>query len=147
MENANSPVVSAAETLRDEWIRRLSALIEQIKDWVVDSGWSTRTIEKGMQDLEIGAYTAPALLMQQETYRVLLEPIARAAPGADGVVDLYLLPAYDDIASLYLYDGEWKLHYMFPGSPTVATIREAAAVPLSKEALQAVLDEMKTNAT
>ncbi|MBX9790917.1 MAG: hypothetical protein K2Y37_18520 [Pirellulales bacterium] len=146
MENTNTPVISS-DTLRDDWLKRLSGLIEQIKDWAVHLGWSTRTIEKGMHDLEIGAYTAPALLMQQDTYRVLLEPIARAAPGADGVVDLYLLPAYDDIASLYHYDGEWKLHYMFPGSPTVATTREAAAVSLSEEALRAVLDEMKKHAS
>ena len=146
MANTNTPVISS-DALRDDWLKRLSGLIEQIRDWVVESGWSTRTIEKGMQDLEIGAYTAPALLMQQDTYRVLLEPITRAAPGADGVVDLYLLPAYDDIASLYHCDGEWRLHYMFPGTPTVATIRDAAAVPLSKEALRDVLDEMKKNAS
>ena len=33
-------------------------------------------------------YQAPALLLQKETARVLLEPVGRAAPGAEGVVDL-----------------------------------------------------------
>ncbi len=47
----------------------------------------------------------PALLMQEgPSAGLILEPIARSAPGADGVVDLYLLPAYDDIASLYFYN-------------------------------------------
>jgi hypothetical protein len=146
MPDTNTPVVPNADMLRDGWLRRLSDLLKQIEEWAVESGWSTRAIEKRMQDLEIGAYTAPALLMQQDTFRVLVEPIARAAPGAEGVVDLYLLPAYDDIASLYLDDGGWKLHYMFPGTPTVATIREANAEPLSKETFLAVLDEMKQNA-
>jgi len=109
--------------------------------------WSTRWIEKSMQDSEIGAYTAPALLMQKETLRILLEPVARTAPGADGVVDLYLMPAYDDMASLYHYDGGWQLHYMFPSEPTVATISDAQSSPLSKETFQAVLDEMKQNAS
>jgi hypothetical protein len=99
-----------------------------------------------MQDSQIGTYTAPALLLQKETARMLLEPIARSAPGVDGIVDLYLMPAYDDIASLYFYDSTWHVHYMFPGSPTVATIKDAEQQPLSKESFEAVLDAMTTNA-
>ena len=76
-----------------------------------------------------------------------MEPIGRSAPGAEGVVDLYLMPAYDDIASLLFYDGAWNLHYMFPGDPTAATIDGATAKPLSKDVLQVVLEEMIKNAT
>ena len=36
---------------------------------------------------------------------ILLEPVA---PGTEGVVDLYLMPGYDDIASLYHYSNRWK---------------------------------------
>jgi hypothetical protein len=90
---------------------------------------------------------APALILQKETVRVMLEPIARFATGVDGVVDLYLMPAYDDIASLYFYDDGWQLHYMSPKSPTVNTMREAEHKPLSKESLQAVLEDMIKNAT
>ena len=84
--------------------------------------------------------------MQEGTCRALLEPVGRSAPGAEGVVDLYLMPAYDDIASLYFYDNQWNLHYPFPGTPPLATAREAAGVPLSKETLQKVLEEMKQHA-
>ncbi len=98
-----------------------------------------------MSDSRLGAYEAPALLMQKETTRVLLDPIARFTPGADGVVDLYLMPAYDDIASLYLVNGEWRLHYMFPPK-SAATVRDAESTPLSKEVLERVLDEMTANA-
>ena len=70
---------------------------------------------------------------------MFLEPIARFAPGVEGVVDLYLVPAYDDIASLYFYDGGWQLHYMSPRSPTVNTFRSREQ-PLSKESFQTVLD-------
>jgi len=129
-----------------EWLSRLNVLAATVESWVKESGWATRRIEKQMRDSQVGSYTAPALLMQDEMTKVLLEPIARTAPGADGVVDLYLMPAYDDIASLYFYDNHWRLHYMFPGTPTVATIREADAQPLTKESLLAVLDEMKKNA-
>jgi len=62
------------------------------------------------------------------------------------VVDLYLMPAYDDIASLYYYGNQWNLHYMFAGAKPVATVREAEAMPLSKETLEKVLAGMRENA-
>lgn len=99
-----------------------------------------------LNDSRLGKYKAPALLLQEDAIRVLLEPIARFAPGANGVVDLYLMPAYDDIASLYLSDSGWKLHYMFPETPTVATIRDTASKTLTKDSLREVLEEMKRNA-
>jgi hypothetical protein len=85
--------------------------------------------------------------MQKETTRVLLDPVARFVPGADGVVDLYLMPAYDDIASLYFVDGKWRLHYMFAATPTVATISQAEPVTLSKDVIGRVLDEMSSHAS
>jgi hypothetical protein len=132
--------------IRDDWLKRLSKLLDAVERWAGELGWSTRKVEKRMEDAETGAYQAPALLLQQDAVRVLLEPIARTAPGAEGVVDLYLMPAYDDIASLYLVNGNWQLHYMFPGQPTVATIRDAQSKELSKETLAAVLEAMKQNA-
>ena len=100
-----------------------------------------------MNDSLVGRYVAPALILQEETTRILLEPIARSAPGAEGVVDLYLMPAYDDIASLYFSNGEWQLHYMWPGTPNVNTMRDAEPKPFSMEVFQEVLQEMKKNAT
>jgi hypothetical protein len=84
--------------------------------------------------------------MQEDTCRILLEPVGRSAPGAEGVVDLYLMPAYDDIASLYYYEDRWNLHYAFTGSGAVAAVREAEALPLSKDALRRVLEEMRQHA-
>jgi len=137
--------MQAGNTL-NEWLSRLNQLVTTVEDWAKQSGWSTRRIDKQMRDSEVGAYVATALLLQDEITKVLLEPIARSAPGADGVVDLYLMPEYDDIASLYFYEKEWRLHYMFSGTPTVAMIREAESLPLTKDSLLAVLEEMKKNA-
>jgi hypothetical protein len=142
---AKAPEINA-ENLREEWLDRLSKLVSLVQSFAHDLDWSTRAIEKSMEDAQIGAYTAPALILQFETVRVLLDPIARSAPGAEGVVDLYLMPAYDDIASLYFEDGVWRLHYMFPDASPVNTIREAAAEPLSKESLAKVLEEMRRHA-
>jgi hypothetical protein len=96
------------EKLRDAWLECLTGLIETICGWAQDLDWSTRRIEKKLEDSQLGTYKAPALLLQKETVRALLEPIARFAPGVEGIVDFYLMPAYDDIARLYFYDEGWQ---------------------------------------
>jgi hypothetical protein len=133
-------------SLRHEWLDKLRELLRDVDQWAKQLGWVTKEVSKKMEDTEIGNYEAPALLLQHETVRLFLEPIARVAPGADGVVDLYLMPSYDDIASLYHNDGRWNLHYMFEGTPSVASIRDAEARPLSLETLRQVFDEMKAHA-
>lgn len=139
-------VVQDPEQLRDAWLQRLSDLVQTVQGWAEELGWSTRPIEVTLDDSQIGKYKAPALLIQEDAIRILLEPIARSAPGADGVVDIYLMPAYDDIASLYHGPDGWRVHYMFSGTPSVATIRDAESKPLTKDSLQDVLQEMKINA-
>lgn len=136
-----------ANEIRDQWLARLTHLVETVQNWGEDLGWSTRRIEKSMQDSVIGKYRAPALLLQQETIRVLLDPVARSAPGVDGVVDLYLMPAYDDIASLYYVDGSWELHYLFPDSAIEGAVssRDFPSKPLTSATLREVLDAMKQN--
>ena len=131
---------------RHEWFDRLRKLVGSVEQWATQLGWSTKVIDKKMEDPEIGNYKAPALLMQEELVRILLEPVARSAPGTEGLVDLYLMPSYDDIASLYYSNDRWNVHYMFHGTPTVANILEAEAKPLTKATLRKVLDEMKANA-
>jgi hypothetical protein len=152
----DQPDASAREEIEGEvtarmrdraiWIERVNFLVDQVEQWATEMGWSTRRIEKKLDDVRIGKHRVPALLMQQETDRVLLEPVGRTTPGAEGVVDLYLMPAYDDIASLYFYDDRWNLHYIFPGTTGAAAVREAAPMPLSKETLERVLTEMRRDA-
>ena len=133
-------------TARYEWLEKLKKLVATVKGWADELDWATRVVEKKMEDAEIGNYKAPGLLLQQETVRLFLEPVARAAPGTEGVVDLYLMPSYDDIASLYFYNNRWNVHYMFEGARTVGNILEAEAKPLTKATLRKVFDEMKAHA-
>ena len=142
----NRRSVAARLSDRATWIERASSLVDLVERWATEMGWATRRVEKKLDDARIGRHRVPALLMQQETFRVLLEPVGRSTPGADGVVDLYLMPAYDDIASLYFCEGRWNLHYIFPGTTGVATVREAEARPLTKESLEQVLAEMRRDA-
>ena len=116
----------------------LTALVESIEGWARELGWSTRRIEKKMKDSEIGPYRAPALLMQEDTTRALMDPIGRSTLDADGVVDLDLRPAFNDIARLTSYESQWWLHEASGGST-----RDAVPVPLSKESLRGILESMK----
>jgi hypothetical protein len=131
---------------RGDWIDRLNVLVAQMEQWAKEMGWSTRRIEKKLEDARIGTHRVPALLMQEDTCRVLLEPVGRTTPGTEGAVDLYLMPAYDDLASLYYYGGRWNLHYLFPEAKPAATVREAEPLPLTKEMLAKVLAELRQHA-
>src|SRR3954453_10466671 len=133
------PQVDNSDATRDEWLKTLDELMTKVKSWAEGSDWKTRVIEKSMNDSVLGHYKAPAMLMQRETVKVILDPVGRFAPGTDGVVDLYLLPAYDDIASLYYVDGEWKLHYAFRTTTGVAGIKQAESMPLDETSLNRVL--------
>jgi hypothetical protein len=130
--------------LRDEWLARLSDLVKTVRGWAEELDWSTRRIETKMDDLEIGDYKAPALIIQKETVRAILHPISRSAPGVTGIVDFYIMPAYDDIARLFFYDDTWHLHHMSPRSPDVGPYRRDQ--PLSRETFGAVLEAMIRNA-
>jgi hypothetical protein len=155
----NNPPVDAEATREDfdadaihrsksihGWLLMLKKLIADVEEWANDLGWSTKRIDKPMEDSEVGKYSAPALLLQVETTKLLMEPITRRAPGTEGVVDLYLMPGYDDIASLYFYNNRWNVHYASAEQRAVANIREVEAKPLTKAALKKVLEEMKANA-
>jgi hypothetical protein len=132
---------------RDEWIQLLRELVTQVDGWVKPVEWSTREIEKEMEDSVLGPYNAPALHMQRAFVRVLLEPITRFAPGTDGVVDLYRMPAYDDIASLSRVAGEWKLHHASRGGSAVARAGSAEPFDLNRENFLRVLEAISGHAT
>ncbi len=134
------------DAIREEWIARLNRLVDDVETWAKALDWTTRRIDKPMKDSLIGPYQAPGLLMQKEFTRIILDPIGRATPGSEGLVDLYVMPAFDDIASLYFSDGRWNIHYQLPNAEAVATVRDAQARPLTKETLAEILDGMACHA-
>ena len=138
--------VDDPDLTRSEWLRRLGELMAWVKDLAESDAWRTRIIEKSMRDSVLGPYKAPAMLMQRETVEVILDPVGRFAPGTDGVVDLYLLPAYDDIASFYYVNGAWRLRYAFRATPVVAGIKPAESMTLDAVSLNRVLNEIASHA-
>lgn len=131
---------------RQKWLERLLKLVTTVKEWAEGQDWSTRIVDKKLEDDEVGNHKAPALLLQDGPVRLFLDPIARSTVGSQGVVDLYLMPAYDDVASLFFYNRKWNLRYTFKQDRTVATVREEETQPLTRESLLRVLIDMKKNA-
>ncbi len=138
--------VSVRMSMRAEWTNRIVDLVDDVDKCGSELGWSTRRIAYRVDDSYIGRHELPALVMQKDLCKVILQPVSRTPQGASGLVDLYLLPQYDDIASLYFYNNQWYVHYLFDNDQEVKTIREATSRPLSKDVLNDVLTEMAAHA-
>ena len=84
--------------------------------------------------------------MEKDTVEVVLNPVARFVPGANGAVDLYVAPAYDDIASLYLEGDHWVLHYADRPDPmATGSVIEIKPQPYSETTIRKILDGMAAN--
>lgn len=132
---------------RDEFRKSVASLIEQVKSWAEPQEWATKEYPKKMRDRDGHVYDVPSLPLQKGPTRVLLDPIAYDVPGVDAVVDLYLMPTYDDLASLYLKDGKWSIHYAFPGEAAEAhSVLNGTALSLSEQTINQVLDSIAAHA-
>ena len=100
-DRQGSPQVDDPEAVRIEWLRDLHDLASQIKGWVEPTGWRTRLVYKPLRDEALGRYEVPLLLMGRDGVQIALKSVSRFVPGADGAVDLDVVPADDDVASLY----------------------------------------------
>jgi len=132
------------ERVRDEWLERLNALIDDVDRWARGLGWSTRRIEKTLDDREIGAHKVPALVLQENTVRLLLDPIGRSGPGTDGIVDFYLMPGWDDVARFYLDDKGWQVLDLPADAPAAL---KPGPTPLTEETFRPILDAILRHAS
>jgi len=133
--------INDPEVVRAEWLERLNALAAQVKVWAEKSRWRTRIVSKPTRDSDLGRFEVPLLLLERDGVEIALNPVSRFVPGADGAVDLYVMPAYDEVAGLYIIDDEWTLYYVSHKVEAFG-IRQEEAMPLSESTLTDVLDEM-----
>ena len=129
------------EAMKAEWLDRLNPLVALVKSWGEASGWRTRQVTKPVAEPGLGRYEVPVLLMERGQVEVVLSPVARTAPGTGGVVDLYLMPAYDDVVSFYFEGDRWFIHHAFPPDPTAPrSVIEAERLPLDEGTINRVLN-------
>ncbi len=135
-----------SDAVKREWLDRLGTLVDEVKGWAQASGWRTRRIDKTVTERGLGTYKVPVLLMEKDTVEVVLNPVARFVPGANGAVDLYVAPAYDDIASLYFEGDHWVLHYADrPDSMAPGSVVEIKPQPYTERTIRTILDGMGVN--
>lgn len=100
-------------------------VVRQFEAVVAAMNQLDRRDEKRMRDETGDVYSVQSLTIFLGPMRLLLDPNGYDLPGCDGAIDLYLLPPYDPVATLYLEDGKWFLH-----SPDL-TSQESIAHPTS----------------
>ena len=128
---------------REQFRRRIEELVAQFEGEVDRREWVTRRYPKKLRDDSGEVYEAPALYLQKGPTRLLLDPIGYDVPGAEGAADLYLMPTYDPMASIYFEDGRWAIHYVFPSDPMEThSVVEAEVLPLSVDTINRVLDSI-----
>lgn len=134
------------QKLLGEWLVRLNSLVEIVEQAARELGWSPQRMSFQIQESELGRYAATVIFLEHNSTKLILEPVARSTPGADGVVDLCRWPDYDDIARFFFMQNKWYLQYLVGGTPRAAACRDDGPLPLSKETLQILLNEVEQNA-
>jgi hypothetical protein len=128
---------------REQFQGRVEALVSRFEGEVDRREWITRRYPKRMRDEAREVYEVPALYLQKGPTSLLLGPIGYDVPGAEGAVDLYVMPTYDPAAGVYFENGQWLIHYNFrPGQTEPESVSEDEAVPLSFETINQVLNSI-----
>jgi hypothetical protein len=131
----------------DDWLDLLKGLVENVKAWAEAAGWETRLTGRDVNERGGVRYDVPVLVLDREETEVSLVPIARKVPGADGLVDFYLMPDFDDVASLYREEGQWFFHYAFHPEPMEThSVIETERFLLDEVSLNRVLNDIATHA-
>jgi hypothetical protein len=128
--------------VRDRWLGRMAGLVDDVERWAREADWSTRRIDKSMEDPQFGAYRAPGLMLQKEFTRVMLEPMGWST-DAEAIADLYEMPAYDDVARLAFERERWHVLGLPPVRSNDGGFSAEVGTPLSKDELLKVLEALR----
>lgn len=138
--------VADQQAARDEWVGAVESLVRDIEGWCRAKDWPTRRIPKRITEPDIGEYVVPALLVQVDLARMMVEPVAARVGEEEGLIDLYLMPAYDDIARLFLTADGWRSHYVYDGPPPAGSVREPPAEPFDLQVFGRIARTMAAHA-
>ncbi|OJW22682.1 MAG: hypothetical protein BGO49_01505 [Planctomycetales bacterium 71-10] len=131
----------------EQFQARVEELVAQFEDEIDRSEWTTRRYPKRFRDADCGIREIPALFLQKGTVRLLLDPIGYDIPGAEGLADIYLMPAYDPQASIYFEEGRWRIHYAFPADPVETRSKfETRSLPVEGASINQILDSIAEHA-
>ncbi len=80
--------------LRDEWVLRVTELVNEVTAWAEAQGWAVERTSKTITEKSVGSYEVPVLL------------IALRVAGEKGRVDLEAYPTLNRV-SLVGRNGSW----------------------------------------
>ncbi len=97
--------------MRDEWMRSLQALAEQVSDWArLEPGWRVDPFRTGeISEEPLGPYMVPVVTIHTPEGRLVVEPVARNFPGR-GIVEFYAWPTLFRVRLLRGdLDADWQV--------------------------------------
>ncbi len=117
MSNTKGTPTADPVAVRDEWVAAVAALVERVEGWCKELDWATRRAPKTIKDDDpLGPYEVPMLRMQYWDVQLMLDATSRFGVRNDGQCDLYVMPAYDDLAVVYRRQGaDWFVRERKPG--------------------------------
>jgi hypothetical protein len=131
----------------DDWLELLNDLVDNVKAWAEAAGWETRLTSRDVNEKGVVRYEVPVLVLDRDETEVSLVPVARKVPGAAGLVDFYVMPDFNDVASLYREEGQWFFRYTSHADPMETHLEiESERFPLDETTLNLVLNDIAAHA-
>lgn len=79
--------------VRDEWIRSVQQLEQDLTDWSTTAGWQVTKSERVVNEESIGTYAVPDLVIETPAgERLVVEVKGRGPAAASGRVQLFAWP-------------------------------------------------------
>jgi hypothetical protein len=125
----------------------VETVVRQFENVLAEMKQVSRRDEKRMRDETGGVYSILSLTIFMGPMRLLLDPTGYDLPGCDGAIDLYLLPPYDPVATLYFENGEWFIHSPYStAKESIARPTEWGRSALTRESISHLLESLAKNA-
>ncbi|MBS0261245.1 MAG: hypothetical protein JSS02_04755 [Planctomycetes bacterium] len=130
-----------------DFASQVERVVCQFEAVLAEMNQLARRDEKRMRDETGNVYSVQSLTIFLGPMRLLLDPNGYNLPGCDGAIDLYLLPPYDPVATLYLEDGEWYIYSADPMPEESATRpTDCGKSALTKKSIATLLESIERNA-
>ncbi|MFM7132438.1 MAG: hypothetical protein ACKO0V_24070 [bacterium] len=123
------------------------SLVKEISAWAEMDDWVTKPYPKRLRAVDQTIFEISSLYLQKGPIRLLLDPVAYDVPGAEAAVDLYLMPTYDDLASLYCKKNQWTIHYNPLCEMTDNKKFDTVSSPLDRHIFISILSSIFENVT
>jgi hypothetical protein len=131
----------------NEFASQVEWVIRQFEAVLAEMNQLARRDAKRMRDETGGVYSVQSLTIFMGPMRLLLDPNGYNLPGCDGAIDLYLLPPYDPVATLYLEHGKWFIHSPYStAQESIARPTEWGRSALTRESIAILLESISRNA-